>query len=62
MDGLNSLGSIEDRVMDNNYPSRLTTIMAVWMDSQLLTQVMKTVNWEGDRGTLTAMPRTLGKR
>lgn len=48
--------------MDNNYPSRLTTIMEVWMDSQLFTQVMKSVNWEGDRGTLTAMPRTLGKR
>lgn len=35
--------------MDNNYPSRLTTIMAVWMDSQLFTQVMKSINClEGD--------------
>jgi len=39
--------------MDNNYPSRLTTIMEVWMDSQLFTQVMKSINdLEGDRTNL----------
>lgn len=48
--------------MDNQHPSKLSTIMDVWNDSQLFAQVMKSVNREGDRGTLTAMPRTLGMR
>ncbi|MFA1737773.1 hypothetical protein [Lysinibacillus fusiformis] len=48
--------------MDNQHPSKLSTIMDVWIDSQLFAQVMKYVNWEGDRETLTVMPRTLGTR
>ncbi|MBD8521196.1 hypothetical protein [Lysinibacillus fusiformis] len=48
--------------MDNQHPSKLSTIMDVWIDSQLFAQVMKSVIREGDRETLTAMPRTLGTR
>ncbi|UZM97728.1 hypothetical protein OL548_22075 [Lysinibacillus sp. MHQ-1] len=54
--------SIYDRNMDNQHPSKLSTIMDVWNDSQLFAQVMKSVNREGDRGNLTVMPRTLGMR